>query len=103
MRAITRGACKAFMEGKHFSRDNTQVIVARDGWVALYLHDNLIAQRDCNDEIDITTNGWNTMTTRERLNGLPNVRVYNSGSVLYLNGNEWDGNFITIKLNEGGE
>ena len=103
MRAITRDACKAFMEGKHFGRDNTQVIVGKDGWVALYLFGNLIAQRDCNHEIDITTNGWHTRTTKERLNGLPNVRVYNSGSVLYLNGNEWDGNFITIKLNEGGE
>tara|TARA_R100000951_G_scaffold115983_1_gene126001 strand:- start:2484 stop:2762 length:279 start_codon:yes stop_codon:yes gene_type:complete len=84
------------MNGTPFKRDNTQVIEDED-WVGLFLHGNLIAQRDCDKEIDITTDGWNTMTTRERLNGLPNVRVYNSGSVLYLNGKEWDGSFITVR------
>ena len=101
MRIITANACKAFMDGKPFWLGNTEVKVS-DGLVTLSLHGNIIAMRQPGTQyIDVTTQGWNTMTTRERLNGLPNVRVHNSGSVLFLNGKEWDGNWQTVEVYNG--
>ena len=101
VRIITANACKAFMDGTPFRLDNTEVKVS-DGLVTLSLHGNIIAMREPDvQSIDVTTQGWNTMTTRERLNGLPNVRVHNSGSVLFLNGKEWDGNWQTVEVSNG--
>ena len=49
------------------------------------------------NRLQITTAGWNTVTTRERLNGLPNVSVIQRKGKLYLNGKEWDGEWIEVK------
>jgi|SRR6185369_3289418 len=61
---------------------------------ALFLHGNKIAEwRD--NGLWVTTAGWNTVTTRERLNGLPGVRVTARG-VLRLNGKVWDGSWACV-------
>ena len=72
MRAITQDAARAFIDGRPFKRDNTQVRV-RDGNVSLLLHGNTIAVRHQGrplGETVLSLCGWNTPTTRERLNGL---------------------------------
>jgi hypothetical protein len=61
----------------------------------LYLHGNPIIQVRL-DGVYIQTCGWNTITTRERLNGLPKVRVYSHKRQLHLNGAPWDGNWIKV-------
>lgn len=61
----------------------------------MFLFGNMIAVRVGN-RLQITTAGWNTVTTRERLNGLPNVSVTQRKGQLYLNGKEWNGELITI-------
>jgi len=72
MRKISQQASKAFEAGEEYKNGNTQVI---GGALA----------------------GWNTNTTRERLNALNGVRVTTKKGQAYLNGEKWDGEWITIK------
>ena len=48
---------------------------------AVYLHDNLIAQREEDGSVWVTLAGWPTVTTRDRLNTL--CRVLGSGVRFY--------------------
>jgi hypothetical protein len=81
----------AFYELKKFKLDNTEV---RDS--AIYLHGNKIAEHGNECSIWITTAGWNTRTTFERLNGLYGCHVTKRKGILYLNEKEWDGKWIKI-------
>lgn len=64
----------------------------------LSLFGNEIAYRynDPQQTLVITNCGWKTNTTKERLNALPNVHIYQSNGVWYLNGNEWNGELTEI-------
>jgi hypothetical protein len=95
MRKITQDAVIAFRNGFNFGRDNTRVVV-EDGESHLYLHGNKIAKLTREGEVLITTARWNTVTTRERLNGLPLVKVYQQRGKLFLNNEEWDGDWISV-------
>ena len=97
-RQITENAVRAFLLGDNFKQSNTEVKYGKYNDVAvMYLFDNEIAFYSPTTKIlEITTAGWNTVTTRERLNGLPNVSVTQRKGQLYLNGKEWDGELITI-------
>jgi len=66
-----------------------------ESWSELRLHGNPIAYLS-KDGLQISTCGWNTVTTRERLNGLPGVHVIQRKGQLYLNGEAWSGALITI-------
>jgi hypothetical protein len=68
--------------------------------MVLYLFDNAIARYrpENNYELEITTQGWETPTTKKYLNKLPNVKVYNKKGYLYLNDEKWDGEWKTIPL-----
>jgi len=87
MRKISKLAARAFIEGREFRRDNTEVVVARTGYgdvKRLLLHGNIIATQDLfsntrdpskslmrtKGNLQITLAGWGTPTTRERLNTL---------------------------------
>lgn len=93
MRAITKNAIKAFFDGVCYSEDNTHVYGDK-----LFLHGNAIAKIE-KDELYISTAGWNSLTTRERLNGFPGVKVYVKKGQLYLNGEPWDGYWKKIDSN----
>lgn len=58
----------------------------------LFLHGNAIARRTATG-IEISNGGWSSNTTKERLNGLPNVRIIQKNSQWFLNGERWDGNW----------
>lgn len=89
MRKISKITSHAFMCGESMTLSNTTV--SNDGELTnLYLHGNLIATRKEN-VITVRTAGWDTPTTKERLNSLPGVSVYTSKGQLYLNGEKWDG------------
>lgn len=101
MRKITQEAVHAFYRGINFKKQNMEVVV--DGYsVYMKLHNNTIAKilfidGDMNTGIlSISNAGWNTTTTRERLNGLDGVRVTTKKGQAYLNGEKWDGEWITI-------
>ena len=68
MRKITQDAVNKFMDNKPFKRDNTRVIL-RCGQTELWLYNTLIAR--CTDgKYYVTNGGYETNTTKERLNGL---------------------------------
>lgn len=95
MRKITEQAVAAFLAGRKFYSGNTEVRVEGEtAW--LLLHGNRIAMRGPGLLLKISDAGWPTSTTKERLNGLPGVRVHHSKRVMYLNGVEWDGSWTAV-------
>ena len=69
MRIVTENSCRAFLRGDTKVCGNTQT----DGR-SLWLHGNRIAQKTSTlGVVMMSLAGWNTPTTRERLNGLLNL------------------------------
>ena len=48
--------------------------------------------------LSISNAGWQSNTTKERLNGLPNVGIYQKNWQWYLNGNEWNGEWTRVGI-----
>ena len=98
MRKITEQSVNAFMNAKPFSKQNMSVEVLPNVTI-LKLHNNEIAYRynDPEKTLSITNCGWFSNTTKERLNALPNVNIYQKNWNWYLNGKEWNGELIDIK------
>ena len=93
MREITKLVVGAFMDRRSKKLSNTET----DG-ETLWLHNNAIARWKYNIRnnvyaLEVSFAGWPTATTRERLNGLPNVHVFQRDHEQYLNGVklDWDG------------
>lgn len=78
-RTITIEAIRAFENGRNYCKSNT--MVKND---ALYLWGNKIAYKE-NNKLFISLCGYNTVTTRERLNGLTGVRVQSRNFTPYIN------------------
>ena len=93
MRKITEQACHAFENGRNFQLSNT---VVKNN--AMYLWGNKIAWYD-NGDLYISMCGYNTNTTRERLNGLSGVRINSKNYTPYLNGVEID-SYGTYKVSD---
>lgn len=96
MRKVEQDMLNAIAKGRSFSRGNTSVLVIGP-FIEVYLHGNLIARQDKadaqNPNMQFTLAGWNTPTTRSRLNAL-GVRVYTKKGQAYANGfavesNQW--------------
>ena len=97
MRKITENSIRAFNNNEKFNNGN-MVVELIPNVTILKLHGNKIAHKFLDSgKLFINTCGWNTVTTRERLNGLPNVSVNQKNHVLYLNGIEWNGKHIEVK------
>lgn len=95
MKRITEESINAFYANKRFKQKNTEVYIEKDN-TQLKLYNHTIAILYDNGLLKITTAGWNTHTTRDRLNGLKNVSVKTKLGQLYLNNKKWDGEIITI-------
>jgi len=97
MRKITKESIQSFLTAEKFNKQNTTVEVLPNVTI-LKLHNNPIAYlyNDPKRTLRITNADWFTVTTKERLNGLPNVKINQSKGVWYLNGKEWDGQLIQI-------
>lgn len=93
MRNITKQAVAALLSKQNFRSANTTVKQTDTG-ARLYLHGNLIAINE--DVLYITNAGWFSNTTKERLNGLPNVSIQQKQGEWYLNGKKWDGELSKI-------
>ena len=100
MRQITQQSVNAFMNAKTFKKANMKVEVLPNVTI-LYLHNNAIAYRynDPQKTLMITNCGWFSNTTKERLNALPNVSIYQKSFKWFLNGEEWNGEKTDINLN----
>ncbi len=95
-RKISEQAAQALLDGKRFKSGNTKVSGSGEKW-GLYLHGHKIAEYHADDGVlFITTAGYSTMTTKERLNALPGVSVHTAKRQLHLNGEPWDGDWIEV-------
>ena len=88
MRQITQDSVMAFVNGDNFRRDNTEVgrNTHDNGVVHFKLHGHIIALRVGND-LMIKGAGWQTTTTKERLNGI--LRAYHGDSRIYQKDFQW--------------
>lgn len=86
---ITTKAINSFLRGENFHLNNTCVL--NDGTTTkLLLWGNCIAYYNNNErEIYFSLCGWNTKTTRERLNGL-GLRIRTRAGVVYWGNHEID-------------
>lgn len=76
MRKITQEAVNAFANNKAFKKQNMEVRVEnKPAQTCLKLHGNTIAKK-VDGALFITNAGWLSNTTKERLNALPNVSIY---------------------------
>jgi len=98
MRNITIESVNAFNENRNFKKSNTEVFYSKNQESTyLSLFGNTIATKFKN-KLMISNCGWFNNTTKERLNGLPNVSIQQKNFAWYLNGEEWDGNLIEINI-----
>ena len=97
MTKITLDAVYAFMNAEKFKRDNTEVEVFENVTV-LSLFGNRIAWlfNDPERTLTISNAGWDTKTTKERLNGIPGVHITQKNWQWYLNGQPWDGKLVDV-------
>jgi len=97
MRKITRESVNAFNNDQNFKKGNTEVEVLPNVTI-MRLHGNAIAYRynDPKRTLSITNCGWESNTTKERLNALEGVNIRQKNFIWYLNGKEWDGSIIDI-------
>jgi hypothetical protein len=91
MRKITEQSVNAFLNRTEFKKGNMKVENLDDGWTYLLLHNNCIAILNAKGNLSITDTGWQTNTTKERLNGLPGVSIVQKNWKWFLNGKEWNG------------
>lgn len=90
MRKVTTDIIRAF-----YSHTPCRINNSTTDEDSLYLHGNKIAQfRD--GTLWITNAGWQSNTTKERLNGLNGVSISQKDFVWFLNGKEWNGEWIEI-------
>ena len=100
MRKIERQMNEAILNGKDFRKDNTEVINIR-GNAFVYLHGNHIAT--VGDTVDICDAGWQTVTTKSRLNAL--LDEFADGCYVFQRNFDWflgdrDGNKIPFPTEE---
>jgi hypothetical protein len=96
MKLVTENSINAFYnDAKGTFGGNTRVEVQENGVTKLFLFENLIAVKD-NGVVKITDAGWQSNTTKERLNGLHGVHIKQKNFEWFLNGEEWNGNWKQI-------
>ena len=103
MRQITEQSVRAFLNAEKFNKSNMSVEVEPNVTVLKY-QGNAIAYKynDTEGTISITNCGWESNTTKERLNGVillsgVNIKpIYQKNFVWYLDGKQWDGELIDL-------
>ena len=97
MKLVTQNSINAFNSNtKGTFGGNTRVEVQENGATLLLLFENLIAVND-NGKLKITDAGWQSKTTKERLNGLRGVNIQQKKGDWFLNGELWNGRWIEVK------
>jgi hypothetical protein len=94
-RKITQESVQKFLDGVPFKKSNMEV--SREGTIYyLKLHGNKIAALESDGKMWISNAGWKSNTTKERLNGLPGVSIYQRNWLWFLNDQPWDGRPIYV-------
>ena len=99
MRKITELSKNAFYTKGKLNKQNMSVSYSKSQDTSyMSLHGNTIAIYSYfNKTLQISSCGWFTPTTKERLNALNGVNIQQKNFIWFLNGKEWDGELITIK------
>lgn len=92
MRKITKEIVSAFM-----NHETKKIGNSRTDGMTLYLHDNAIAKYDAEGRLWVTNAGWKSVTTKERLNGIPGVSIYQKNYTWHLNDLPWDGSWTEVR------
>lgn len=95
MKIVTQNAVATFYRKGNATFSNTQV-VTENGVTSMFLFGNKIAEEK-EGVLRITNVGWESNTTKERLNSLNGVSIQQKKGEWYLNGELWNGNWIEIK------
>ena len=95
-RKVALKASEAFMVRKKGSFGNTMITLDKNGNASMFLFGNRIAFHTTDNRIFVTTAGWDTNSTRSRLNEILGIRVTTRRSMLSLNGHEWDGRWAEV-------
>lgn len=95
MKKISRDAAQALRNGNYFKRSNTEVAGGN-----FYLFGNKIASFHAG-RLEITNAGWQSVTTKERLNAILDAfnvpaGIYQKDWVWYYNDVAWDGKWMTV-------
>lgn len=90
MRKITRDIVNAFQNSRSLTIGNSRT----DG-ESLWLFGNKIAEIR-RDGLWITNAGWDSVTTKERLNGLIAVKIRNRRGTWILNDRPWSGEWVNV-------
>lgn len=96
MRKGTKKIQELFMNRIPGKVANSVVTIDTDGTAVMLLHGSKIAKLDAADKLYVTLAGYNTPTTRDRLNSLPGLSVHTAKGTAYLNGVAWDGSWILV-------
>ena len=89
MRKIEQQMCKAIQWRDNWRKDNTQVMYSPSREVScVYLHKNLIATID-NNSVEIYDGGWQTNTTKSRLNAIINTLCDGTRCGVFQKNYEW--------------
>ena len=87
-------AAAALTNGKKFNSKNTKVDSS-----GLYLFGNHIARDAGEGHVAISNRGFFTLTTKDRLNAIPNVNISQKNYEWFLNGFRWDGSWVIVAPN----
>ena len=108
-RKISNEACEALMNCRTYRKSNTRVFRDVDSedevcWAMTLFGNNIatyVLHKDRYGKLSgghlyICDGGYKSVTTKERLNALPNVSIYQKNYQWYLNDKKWDGNSMRI-------
>lgn len=70
--------------------NNTYLLRRDKDTIAVRLHETDIVTFFADGDIDIYTGGWNTVTTKDRINGYSPVRVYSEHGHMFAHYGDWD-------------
>lgn len=96
MKIVTQNAVNCFLNRGNGTFSNTKV-VTENGVTKMFLFGNLIAiEEHVGGVLKVTNARWESQTTKERLNGLPNVNIRQVKREWFLNGVKWNGELIQV-------
>jgi hypothetical protein len=96
MRTITENAIQKFLNNENFKSSNTTVEVTKTSTILKLFNNEIAVRNRITNKLSISTCGWKSKTTKERLNGLPNVKITQKNGTWSLNGAEWNGTLTEI-------
>ena len=102
MRKIESEMQSAIVEHRNWSKSNTSVSVDSQGNTFVTLHGNLIATIFNNGDMKLSSCGWQTVTTKSRLNAIldvffHNVRIVQKQFEWYIDGDSFFDGYTIIR------